>query len=377
MKLKSIKIMTVLALASLSLSACGAKKSGTSSVAKSSTASAQASMAVPQDMLKGKFKAADSSWEAKKDYEFKKMGLKFSISDTLLEKLKNKEIALLPEEELSDDQTTKFARFTFRKMNEKQREEEVDKAGDAYVKWQKSLEMEGSIGIFKSDIKEEEIAKITACTDNKKIGETKDGKYNYYLSTNSKGDSSIIDEIKKINVEITDKEEIEKGHSVFQVENAEVAKGNSVAPLKTKTINGEEFTDSDFSKYDVTMVNVLATWCGACVGELPEIQKAYEAVKDKGVNIVGVVTDTFDGNGENSNAIETSKVIAEKAGVKFPLLLPDSTQFNGRLVGIQALPETFFVDKNGNIIGEPVSGARSADDWKAKIEEVLNKVKGN
>ena len=149
----------------------------------------------------------------------------------------------------------------------------------------------------------------------------------------------------------------------------------TIAPLSTTTVNGEAFTEKDFSKYELTMVNVFATWCTACVKEIPDVEKLYQEMKDKGVNIVGVVTDTVDDTGENAEAIELAKKIAEKTGATYPFLKPDSTQFNGRLIGIEALPETFFVDKDGNIVGDVYSGSHSYEDWKKIVEEVLSKVK--
>lgn len=57
--------------------------------------------------------------------------------------------------------------------------------------------------------------------------------------------------------------------------------------------------------------------------------------------------------------------------------MPDKTNFNGRLNGIQAMPETFFVDSNGNIVGDTYSGAKSAKEWKQVIEKELEKIKIN
>ena len=47
---------------------------------------------------------------------------------------------------------------------------------------------------------------------------------------------------------------------------------------------------------------------------------------------------------------------------------------NGRLNGISAFPETFFVDKNGNIVGETYSGSHSLDEWKEIVEKELENV---
>ena len=119
------------------------------------------------------------------------------------------------------------------------------------------------------------------------------------------------------------------------------------------------------------MVNVFATWCTACVKEIPDLVKLQEEMKSKGVNIVGIVTDTVDDNGENKDAIEKSKLIHEKTKANYPFLMPDKTNFNGRLNGIQALPETFFVDKNGKIVGETYSGSHNFNDWKEIVEKEL------
>ena len=56
-------------------------------------------------------------------------------------------------------------------------------------------------------------------------------------------------------------------------------------------------------------------------------------------------------------------------------MIPDKTNFNGRLNGIQALPETFFVDKNGNIVGDTYSGAKNTEEWKKVIEKELANIK--
>ena len=45
---------------------------------------------------------------------------------------------------------------------------------------------------------------------------------------------------------------------------------------------------------------------------------------------------------------------------------------NGRLNGISAFPETFFVDKNGNIVGEVYTGSHDLDEWKKIVEDTLS-----
>ena len=391
MKSKVLKTMTVVLALSVcvGLSACGkaeggkadsGKMSSGSMTSKTSTAStAQGTQAVEmdKDMMSGTFVASMVNWPNQDVYEYKYMGLKFTLPESLLKKMENKEIAMLPNEEVFDDYSTKHAFFSWRKMTEEQSKAEVDKMGDAYLKWVDSLEMEGALGMFNSDMSEDDVKKITGCDNVKLLGETKDGKYKYYIGTSSSGDKEVLDEVNQIKTEIIEKEQMTSNGSVFtdpaMMAGARDAK--TIAPLSTTTVNGEAFTEKDFSKYELTMVNVFATWCTACVKEIPDVEKLYQEMKDKGVNIVGVVTDTVDDTGENAEAIELAKKIAEKTGATYPFLKPDSTQFNGRLIGIEALPETFFVDKDGNIVGDVYSGSHSYEDWKKIVEEVLSKVK--
>ena len=257
--------------------------------------------------------------------------------------------------------------------------------GDGYEKWQESLERIGTIGMFEKSLSEEEIGKITKCDSHTKLGESKDGKYSYYLSVNSTADAETIEELKQTTVEITEKKERPENGFVlseksdlentmaFSTDSQNVA--TDLSNLQTMDIDGKEFSGKDFSDYDLTMVNVFATWCSPCVQEIPDLAEIQKEMKDKGVNIVGVVTDTVDQTGENQEALEKAKLIRERSKAEYPFLIPDKSNFNGRLSGIQAFPETFFVDKKGQIVGETYSGSRNKKAWLEIIEKELAKVK--
>ncbi len=142
-----------------------------------------------------------------------------------------------------------------------------------------------------------------------------------------------------------------------------------------KDLNDETYTQEMFADYDLTMVNVFTTWCTPCVREIPDLEKIYQEMKDDGVGVAGIVLDAADGSGEtDSETVEKAKMLAEKTGVSYPFLIPDEGYLNGRLAGIQAVPETFFVDRDGNIVGETYSGSRSFEDWKSIIEKELEGV---
>lgn len=379
MKKMLLKGMAVVLALGLALSAIGCQKNSGNG-GNEAVNPEDAGMTNGQTGNNETFKPSDYTLAAKDEYVYEYLGLKFKLTDSIIKDMSDKNIAML-DDQSPIDKELKHAILTFDKMTEEQKNAVIDKMGDGYIKWQQGLERIGTIGMFEKNMSEKEISEITKCDNHKKIGVSKDGNYVYYLSTKKGSDESLLKEFNKTKIEIIDKKDRpENGFVLEEKSDAQNAAGDKesakdLSNLATKDINGKEFSSKDFADYDLTMVNVFATWCTACVKEIPDLAELHKEMKDKGVNIVGVVTDTVDDNGENQDAIAKSKVIQEKTKASYQFLMPDKTNFNGRLNGIQALPETFFVDKNGNIVGDTYSGAKSLKEWKAVIEKELKNVK--
>lgn len=137
-------------------------------------------------------------------------------------------------------------------------------------------------------------------------------------------------------------------------------------------IQGKTYTQEMFADYNLTMVNVFTTWCTPCINEIPDLEKLRNDMEDQGVNVVGIVLDAIDAsNNTDEEAVEKAEFLAEQTGAAYPFLIPDTTLLNGRLSGIAAVPETFFVDQEGNIIGETYLGSRSLEEWKSIVETIL------
>ena len=343
-----------------------------------------AGVSINMDSNGDSFKPADYTLPVKDEYIYEYLGLKFKLSEKIREAMKAKDIVML-DDQSPIDQELKYGLLSFSKLTEEQKNAEVAKMGDGYEKWQESLEIIGTIGMFEKSLSEEEVGKITKCDSHTKLGESKDGKYSYYLSVNSTADAETIEELKQTTVEITEKKERPENGFVlseksdlentmaFSTDSQNVA--TDLSNLQTMDIDGKEFSGKDFSDYDLTMVNVFATWCSPCVQEIPDLAEIQKEMKGKGVNIIGVVTDTVDQTGENQEALEKAKLIRERSKAEYPFLIPDKSNFNGRLSGIQAFPETFFVDKKGQIVGETYSGSHNKKAWLEIIEKELAKVK--
>lgn len=332
--------------------------------------------AIPSDFIQGTFKPSETTVQAQDSYEYPFIGLNMKLPEKLLKQIKAQTIAMITNEVWNDNaDAIKYAYISWSEMTEEQKEAEVDKMGTAYDDWYNSLAKVGAIGIYDED-SEKELDKITGCTEHKEIGSSSDGKYKYYLSTNKDADESLKKEVEEIDVTLTEMTPFQKLSAFDQPqETSNAGDSTNVGKFETKGVDGKDYTEKVFSDYDLTLVNVFTTWCSPCVNEIPELEKLYEEMKEKGVGVVGVVLDTVgDDAKQNEDTVKKAGVLKEKTKASYPFLVPDSTMMNGRLNGVSAFPETFFVDKEGNIVGETYSGSHTLDEWKEIVEKELKNI---
>ena len=386
MKFRTQKIMALMAAVVLGVSSFGSVSAmAAESVPAESISAEDAGLetaedgeAVSADLIEGTFKPSEITVQAQDSYEYAFLGLKFSLPQKLLDQIKNQSIAMITNEVWSDDASTvQYANFTWSEMTEEQKNAEVDKIGTGYDEWKDSLAKVGVLGMYDEE-SQEKLDEITGCTDHKELGSSSDGKYKYYLSINKEADETLRNEIEEIDTTLTDMTPFQQ-ISVFdepQDTTASSEDADSVGSFETTGIGGDTYTEKVFSDYDLTLVNIFTTWCSPCVNEIPELEKLYQEMKDSGVGVVGVVLDTVDSDGnQDEDTVEKAETLREKTEASYPFLIPDSTMMNGRLNGISAFPETFFVDKDGNIVGDTYTGSHSLEEWKEIVEKELANVK--
>ena len=128
----------------------------------------------------------------------------------------------------------------------------------------------------------------------------------------------------------------------------------------TTDIDGNEVTQEIFSDYKLTMVNMWATWCGPCVNELPDLQKLSTDYADKGFQLIGLVDDY--------SPLEDIRSYIDLNGLTYRMI-----NWNDVFASLQTgyVPTTYFIDSEGNIIGEAQIGSNSYEGWSAIIDEIL------
>ena len=145
--------------------------------------------------------------------------------------------------------------------------------------------------------------------------------------------------------------------------------------FKGKDLNGNTVKSDDlFSKNAVTVVNFWFTTCNPCVGELSELDALNKELAKKGGALIGVNTFTLDGD---KTAISEANDVLAKKGATYQNVYFDSDGEAGKFTAnIFAYPTTYVVDRNGNIVGDPIVGAitekKQAKALQAQIDKALS-----
>lgn len=111
----------------------------------------------------------------------------------------------------------------------------------------------------------------------------------------------------------------------------------------------------------VVVVNFWASWCyPACYEEAPVLERGWRAYKDRGVVVVGVDIQDRD---------EAARKFLEQFSISFPNG-PDPTGKISVDYGVYGVPETFFIDRAGNIRFKHV-GAVTEEVFRSQVERLL------
>ena len=321
-------------------------------------------------------KASEMGMSSEETLDFPFMGLSAELPDELKKQMDSADVVLLTDEDWTDDfDNIKYAHLFWSKLTDEQKEEEVNMLGTGYKDWLASIERIGALGVYSTDVIDD-LDTITGCDNHEELGTSSDGKFKYYLSTNSEAEKDLTDEIENIKTTLGEMTPF-NGQSAFEQPQTATSDADNVGTFETTDIDGNTYTEKVFSDYDLTLVNAFTTWCSPCVNEMPELEELYQEMKDQGVGVVGMVLDSVSEDGTPDDSIvQKAQLLKEKTGVTYPLLIPDKGFLNGRISGLQSFPESFFVDKDGNIVGDPIMGSNTFDGWKEAVETQLAALKG-
>ena len=129
------------------------------------------------------------------------------------------------------------------------------------------------------------------------------------------------------------------------------------------TLDGRKASLSDY-KGKVVLINFWASWCPPCKAEMPYIQAAYKTYRDQGLMVLAI-----DSTSDQSEA-DAARQFANTNGLAFPVLADVRTEAS-QLYQVQALPTSFFVDRQGKIAWVVVGGPMADALIRSHVEALL------
>ena len=110
------------------------------------------------------------------------------------------------------------------------------------------------------------------------------------------------------------------------------------------------------------LLNFWATWCGPCKIEMPWLVELQNQYGNQGLQVVGVAMD-------DSSKDEIAK-FAKDMGVNYPVLIGKEA-VGDAYGGVPALPESFFIGRDGKIVDQ-IIGLKGRSEIEDAIKKALN-----
>ena len=210
------------------------------------------------------------------------------------------------------------------------------------------------------------------------------GNYADYLAdtVEANKDSFTEDELKTLTDDMETIRKIEE--QIAELEQGTTAadptapENNSEAASPFRNFSGQDFDgnsvdESLFSGNAVTVVNFWFTGCKPCVAELSKLNELNNTLKAMGGEVIGINTETFDGN---EAAMKEAAAVLESQGAKYRNISIDSASDAGKYASdIMAFPTTILVDRNGNIVGDPIlGGIDNQDNYDSLMQQIQSVV---
>ena len=166
------------------------------------------------------------------------------------------------------------------------------------------------------------------------------------------------------------KVEAEEAQETPSSEKKEDAASEAVV-FEGQDLDGNTITQETCALAKLTMINVWATYCNPCLKEMPELGELAQEYDKADFQLIGIVSDVVESQDEDAEeAAAYAAELVEKTGASYPHMLLNESRYLGLLADVSAVPTTFFLNEEGEIL-DVVVGAMDKTHWKEKIDGLL------
>jgi cytochrome c biogenesis protein CcmG/thiol:disulfide interchange protein DsbE len=153
-------------------------------------------------------------------------------------------------------------------------------------------------------------------------------------------------------------------------QSAMAVQGKPAPPFTLEDLSGKKVSLADY-KGKAVMINFWATWCTPCAIETPWLVELRNQYAAQGFEVLGISADDLD-RGDPARLDAEKQGIARfvrKMQIPYPVLI-DGDSISQPYGGLDVLPTSFFVDRNGNLVAEQ-DGVTSKEEIEGKIKKAL------
>ena len=146
------------------------------------------------------------------------------------------------------------------------------------------------------------------------------------------------------------------------------AQAPSTFSFHGKNRKGEAVDSSILEASPVTFVNLWGTFCRPCLHEMPELERLAKEYEGR-IQVLGITTDV-PAEEDPSHAED----LLQQMGITYPVVYPSmDSLYQEPLASTTVLPTSYFVNKEGKILSEPILGMHSYEQWKVYFDDILAK----
>ncbi len=138
------------------------------------------------------------------------------------------------------------------------------------------------------------------------------------------------------------------------------------AAVFTLTANDGKRVSLNDLKGKPVLLNFWATWCTPCKVEMPWFEEFQKKYGEQGLQVVGI---NEDDDAQSAEVKDQIKKTLERTGVDYTILISDkkvSTAYGG----LDVLPATFYIDRNGKIVAQAI-GLASKDEAERNVQKIV------
>ncbi len=147
--------------------------------------------------------------------------------------------------------------------------------------------------------------------------------------------------------------------------------GGSVS-FSLRSVGGNTVT-SDSLRGEVVVLAFGASWLPLSKTQLEGVRKLADEYSNRGVAVFWVSTESEDSKSKNYASDAQLKAFAQKYGLKVTVLRDPDGQVSKKF-GVDQLPSIIILDKNGNVVGEPIGGLDPQGNLAGQLAKHLDKV---